>query len=170
MAKFNTRSAVVARRSPVVTGPAPVGLTYEGAPGFARDAKGELFLLAVAIMMGEGSFYEDAATRDSRYEALVARVAVEDPQVMARFVRWLRDGANMRSASLVAALQAAKAMVDAGITGSRSIVDSALQRADEPGEALAWWTGRYGRAIPKPVKRGIADAVRRLYTQFALLR
>jgi len=170
MAKFNTRSAVVARRSPVGTGPEPVGLTYEGAPGFARDAKGELFLLAVTIMMGEGSFYEDAATRDSRYEALVARVAVEDPQWMARFVRWLRDGANMRSASLVAALRAAKAMVDAGIPGSRPIVDSALQRADEPGEALAWWTGRYGRAIPKPVKRGIADAVRRLYTQFALLR
>src|SRR5690606_6111948 len=112
----------------------------------------------------EATFYEDAATRDARYEALVARVAVEDPPWMARFVRWLRDGANMRSASLVAALQAAKAMADAGIPGPRQIVDSALQRADEPGEALAWWTGRYGRAIPKPVKRGIADAVRRLYT------
>ncbi|MEN3540995.1 hypothetical protein AAH991_38180 [Microbispora sp. ZYX-F-249] len=40
-----------------------------------------------------------------------------------------------------------------------------LQRADEPGEALAYWTSRYGRAVPKPVKRGIADAVRRLYTE-----
>ncbi|MBX6750676.1 MAG: TROVE domain-containing protein [Micromonosporaceae bacterium] len=170
MAKFNTRFAFVARRSPVVTGSAPAGLTHEGAPGFARDAKSELFLLAVAMMVSEGTFYEDAATRDARYEALVTRVAVEDPQWMARFVRWLRDGANMRSASLVAALQAAKAMVDHGVSGSRQIVDSALQRADEPGEALAWWSGRYGRAIPKPVKRGIADAVRRLYTPFALLR
>jgi hypothetical protein len=29
---------------------------------------------------------------------------------------------------------------------------------------------RYGRAIPKPVKRGVADAVRRLYTEKALLK
>jgi hypothetical protein len=170
MAKFNIRTATVARRSPVVTTNAPAGITYEGAPGYARDAKSELFLLAVATMVGEATFYEDAATRDARLEGLVARVAVEDPQWMSRFVHWLRDGANMRSASLVSALQAAKAMVDAGLPGSRQIVDSALQRADEPGEALAWWTGRYGRAIPKPVKRGIADAVRRLYTPFALLR
>lgn len=24
---------------------------------------------------------------------------------------------------------------------------------------LAYWTSRYGRAVPKPVKRGVADAV-----------
>jgi hypothetical protein len=60
--------------------------------------------------------------------------------------------------------------VDHGISGSRQIVDSALQRADEPGEALAWWTGRDGRAIPKPVKRGVADAATRLYTERALLK
>jgi TROVE domain len=170
MAKFNKRSATVARRSAVVTTSTPAGPTHEGAAGYARDAKGELFLLAVATMVGEGAFYEDAATRDARYEALVTQVAVEDPQWMARFVHWLRESANMRSASLVAALLAAKAMVAAGLPGSRQIVESAMQRADEPGEALAWWTGRYGRAIPKPVKRGIADAARRLYTPFALLR
>lgn len=170
MARFNTRTATVARRSPVVTTGVPAGVTHEGAPGYARDAKSELFLLAVAIMLGEGSFYEGAAERDARYETLVARVAVEDPQWMARFVRWLRKDANRRSAAVVAALQTAKAMVEAGLPGSRQIVDSALQRADEPGEALAWWMSRYGRAMPKPVKRGIADAARRLYTPFALLR
>jgi hypothetical protein len=49
-------------------------------------------------------------------------------------------------------------------------VDSVLQRADEPGEALAYWTATYGRAIPKPVKHGIADAVGRLYTERSLLK
>ena len=76
----------------------------------------------------------------------------------------------MRSASLVGALEAAQAMVAAGMPGSRPIVASVLQRADEPGEALAYWTGRYGRAIPKPVKRGVADAVGRLYTEYNLLK
>ncbi|MEU6249730.1 hypothetical protein [Glycomyces sp. NPDC047010] len=45
-----------------------------------------------------------------------------------------------------------------------------LQRADEPGEALAYWTATYRRRIPKPVKRGIADAAARLYTEQAALK
>ncbi|BFO20485.1 hypothetical protein SHKM778_68730 [Streptomyces sp. KM77-8] len=52
----------------------------------------------------------------------------------------------------------------------RQVVDSVLRRPDEPGELLAYWTARYGRAIPKPVKRGVADAVRRLYGGRALLK
>jgi hypothetical protein len=76
----------------------------------------------------------------------------------------------MRSASLVGALEAAKALKDAGVAGGRQIVDSVLMRADEPGEALAYWTSTYGRSIPKPVKRGVADAVARLYSERNLLK
>lgn len=50
-------------------------------------------------------------------------------------------------------------------------MDSVLLRPDEPGELLGYWTSRYGRAVPKPVKRGIADAVRmRLWDGKALLK
>ncbi|WP_341719836.1 TROVE domain-containing protein [Micromonospora sp. FIMYZ51] len=170
MAKFNTATARPSGTSPIVGENTPTGLTHEGAPGFARDARSELFLLAVANMVGEKTFYESASTRDDRYEQLVRHLAVTDPQWTGAFLRWLRADGNMRSASLVGALEAAKAMVAAGIPGSRAIVAEVLQRADEPGEALAYWTGRYGRAIPKPVKRGIADAVLRLYTERSLLK
>jgi hypothetical protein len=34
----------------------------------------------------------------------------------------------------------------------------------------AYWTSRYGRRIPKPVKRGIEDAVGSLYTERSLLK
>ncbi len=50
------------------------------------------------------------------------------------------------------------------------MIASALIRADEPGELLAYWLATYGRAIPKPVKRGVADAVVRLYTERSLLK
>jgi hypothetical protein len=43
-------------------------------------------------------------------------------------------------------------MLGADVAGARQIVDSVLQRGDEPGEALAYWTATYGRAVPKPVK------------------
>ena len=45
-----------------------------------------------------------------------------------------------------------------------------LLRPDEPGELLGYWTSMYGRNVPKPVKRGIADAVRRLYGGKSLLK
>ncbi|MFC7245333.1 TROVE domain-containing protein [Catellatospora aurea] len=145
-------------------------LTEEGAPAFLRSPRLELFLLAVSHMVGSDTFYESAGERDSRFRELVRTVAVTEVDWFARFVPWLRTGAMLRSASIVAALEGAAAQVEAGIPGSRAVVDSALQRADEPGEAVAYWLGRHGRRLPKPVKRGVADAVRRLYTERSLLK
>ena len=159
MAKFNVK--LRARRRPV---------TAEGAPAFTREPRTELFLLGVSNMVGEATFYEGATDRDARFRNLVATVAVADPDWFARFVPWLRTGAMMRSASVVAALEGARAQVAAGVPGSRSVVDAALQRADEPGEALAYWLAHHGRTLPKPVKRGIADAAVRLYTERSLLK
>lgn len=173
MSKFNTRQTykpMTQVTSPLITDTTPSGRTFEGAPGYARDAKSELFVLAVANMVSENTFYENSGSRDSRYEALITQVAVADPIWIAGFLKWLRSDANMRSAPLVGALEAARAMVAAKIPGARAIVDSVLQRPDEPGEALSYWVSKYGRKIPKPIKRGIADAVERLYTENALLR
>lgn len=169
MARFNTAGTRAARFSPVTSEAAPSGVTHEGAPGFARDSKSELFLLAVAHM-GDGSFYESQPERDRRFCALVHGVAMADPQWMAKFVPWLRDSANMRTASVVAAAEAAKALLIDEKPGGRQIIASALKRADEPGELLAYWHSRYGRVIPKPVKRGIADAVASLYREYTLLK
>jgi TROVE domain-containing protein len=168
MARFNA-----ARRSagsgPVRTAPVPVGVTYEGAPGYARDAKSELFLLAVAHL-ADASFYESAPERDQRFADLVRAVTAEDPRWMARFVPWLRDGAGLRTAAVVAAAEAAKALLEAGQPGGRQLIADTLRRADEPGELLAYWVARHGRAIPKPVKRGIGDATFRLLTEYPLLK
>lgn len=172
MSRFN-KAPVKAppARGFIVTDTRASGRTHEGAPGFARDLKSEFFLLAVSHMVSQTTFYETGAGRDGRYLNLVRQVAVQDPVWTAGFLGWLRNTANMRTASLVGALEAAKVMVEAKIPGSRAIVNSALQRADEPGEALGYWIQKYGRTnIPKPVKRGIADAVERLYTQYALLK
>jgi TROVE domain-containing protein len=173
MPKFNKAGTSVrpAAKGYIVTNTRATGRTGEGAPGYARsDEKSELFLLAVTNMVGENTFYEKAGARDERYERLVAAVAVQDPDWIGRFFAWLRSAGNMRTASIVGALESARAMVAAGIPGARAIVASVLQRGDEPGEALAYWTTRYGRKIPKAVKRGIADAAERLFTEYSLLK
>ena len=137
-------------------------------------ARSELVLLAVVNLVGEDTFHEAAADRDERFRRLVHEVALDDPDWVARFVPYLRDTLNLRSASLVMAAEYARALlagprpVDA--PSPRSVITSAIRRADEPAELLAYWTARYGRRVPMAVKRGVADAVRRLWTERAALK
>lgn len=173
MSKFNT----VDKRGVTTTGPiavtsaTPTTVTFEGAPAYTRDTKSDLFMLAVANMVGEDAFYEKAAERDDRYAGLVRAVAARDPEWMLGFIGWLRGTANMRSASLVAAAEAVHARLGAGLQGgNRALVDAALQRADEPGEFVAYWRSRFGKAVPMPVKKGLADAALRLYSERSALK
>ncbi|MFE7049931.1 TROVE domain-containing protein [Streptomyces californicus] len=169
MSRFNQRNARPAAASPVTTSGKRT-TNHQGGAGFLRDTESELFLLAVSHFVGTDTFYEKGGERDDRYTRLIREVAVTDPDWCARFLRWLRTDANMRTASLVGAAEFTKARLDAGLAGcSRQAVDSVLQRADEPGEFLGYWTSKYGRTLPKPVKRGLADAVRRLYSERSLL-
>ncbi|WP_374684018.1 TROVE domain-containing protein [Streptomyces sp. TBY4] len=148
-------------------------LTYEGGPGFVREPREELFLLAVGNFVSQRTFYESGPDRDERYTRLVGELALEDPAWTAGLLRWLRGEGNMRTASLTGAAAYVRARLAAGSCAgpsNRSVIDSVLQRADEPGELLAHWISAYGRSIPQPVKRGIADAVRRLYSSRSLLK
>lgn len=181
MSRFNTRSVRPSVSSPV-TSTGQRAVTAEGATGYLRSEKSELFLLAVANMVGQDTFYEQAGQRDDRFTTLVRSLAIADPAWTAGLLSWLRGEGNMRTASLVGAaefvharLQVEKTPGLAAIEGvgphsNRSVVASVLQRADEPGEFLGYWTSKYGRRIPKPVKRGIEDAVGRLYNERALLK
>lgn len=170
MSKFNTPRIRPAATSPITSETSPSGLTSEGAAGYARALQSELFVLAVSNMVGEHTFYESADNRDTRYAELIKAAAANDADWTARFLRWLRQDANMRTASIVGAAEFVKARLDLGEASesvtNRSVIASVLQRADEPGELLAYWAEMYGRAFPMPVKRGVADAILRLGTEF----
>lgn len=172
MSRFNAppRTGV---RSPVITLPVaetgPVR-TAQGGEGFLRDAYSELFLLSVSNMSSDkDDFYESARQRDSRFVALLHSVA-SDTEWVTGFVTFLRTKAMIRTASIVAAAEIVKARLAAGVQGNRQIIAAALQRPDEPGELLAYWISKYGKAIPKPVKRGISDACQRLFHERSLIK
>ncbi|MFC9432758.1 TROVE domain-containing protein [Nocardia sp. NPDC057030] len=76
----------------------------------------------------------------------------------------------LRSAPLMIAAEATKARVDVGLPGSRAIVSAVLARPDEPGEAIAYWHSNFGRRLPKPFKRGVADAAAKMYNERAYLK
>jgi hypothetical protein len=168
MSKLNVKTSKRSRTtSPVISVPAENGATtYEGHPAYARDTKSELFLLGVTNFVGEDTFYEQSTDRDKRFAALARTVAVEDIDWMTNFVRWLRTGAKMRSAAVVAAAEGVRARLSTPLAGkNRQLIVAALQRADEPGEFLGYWTGKWGNDLPMPVKRGVADAAIRMYTE-----
>jgi hypothetical protein len=154
----------------VKTDTVATGRTGEGDPGFGRDVFSELYLLGVVNFVGENTFYEKDDERDSRFKTLIQAAVAQDPEWVRGWVSWLRTDANMRSAPLVAGIEAARAMLALKLTGGRQIVDSVLRRGDEPCEALSYWISRYGRKIPKPIKRGFADAAQRLFTEFNWLK
>lgn len=181
MTKFN-RHATNRDRVQPQTAPLSVGIVnrhtvaaavpnHQGGQGYTRDAKSDVFLLATTSHdIGGDAFYEGRNDRVKRFVDLIHTVAVEDPAWTGEFLAWLRGPGNIRTAAIVGAVEAARAMVAKGTPGGRKIVDSVLQRADEPGEAIAYHLHAHGRKIPKAIKRGIADAAVRLYNERALLK
>lgn len=172
MVRFNrVGGTTLGAPSAVTTELAPSARTHMGGPGYTRDTRSELFLLAVTYIPGEDTHHEVGAARDTRFGSLIREIAVEDPEWGARFLRFLRNDTVMRSAAVAGAAEFAKARVEAGVSGwTRSVVDLVCQRADEPGEFLAYWDTNFGLPFPKPVKRGLSDAVWRLYSEWGVLK
>lgn len=199
MSRFNTSShhakpPVAMATSPMGTTSrkAPDMRTHNGADGWSKTPQTELFLRLTSAFSGrQKSFYEDASTRDARLVELTHKLAVEDPTFVFNLARWARTEGNIRTGAIMVAIEFVRARLAAGLHGvvgvdvphpdlvdapgyriasNRTIIDAVCQRADEPGEVLAYWMAQYGRKIPKPVKRGLADAAARLYSQRSLLK
>jgi hypothetical protein len=163
------KAAITSRK-----GKKPDTLTYNSGAGWSREPKSELFLLAVTNMVSENTFYENGKNRDQRFTQLIRQVALEDPDWLARFVPYLRNTMNMRSASIVLAAETVHAKLTTPVPASkihnRTIIDSAIQRADEPAEMLGYWMSEHRKNLPQPVKRGLADAVQRVYSERSLIK
>jgi hypothetical protein len=93
---------------------------------------------------------------------------------MLGFITWLRASGNMRANAVVASVESALVAKDARLhpdevellarTGSkgwgRKLAQAGIGRADEIGEAMAYYQSKYpGKILPKPLKRGLADGL-----------
>lgn len=162
MARLNSPTSRPKAQGPLSAGMAEVlaqTRTHEGAPGFTRDAKTDLFL-ATLNSFNEDHFYETAAARVERIRPLIASIAVADPEWLRSMISWERRVANLRTVPTILAAEAIKARLNAKIAGgNREFVTAAVGRIDEASEFVAYWHSTFGKALPKPVKRGIADAL-----------
>ncbi len=169
MSKFNVKrgryEATARPTAAIATSGLPIA-TFQGGIGHQPDLESELVIMAASFLVGEDTFYESARLRDDRFVDLVHRITATNPDFLVRFAPYLRNALKIRSASVMLAAE----YVAAGGPGGRAIIDSVLARPDEPGELIGYWFGRYGRSLKMAVKRGVADAASRLYTEQAVLR
>jgi hypothetical protein len=168
-------------------------VTGNGAPGFDYKDKSALFLLGVSNFTGQDKFYESGEESDSRFVKLIRSVAKKDPAWVANFLSWLRSEGNIRTASIIGAIEYGRVVSDEfmgvqvtslgksatvqakkefleSVPTPRSVLASVLQRADEPSEALGYWLSTYGKKTPKWLKRGLGDAAKRLYTERSVFK
>ena len=156
--RINPRAALRTRRAALAT--------HEGGRGHEPDIELELVLAGATYMVDSDLFYERADQREERFVALVHRAVATRPAFVASLAPYLRQELGVRSASIILAAE----YVAAGGERGRAVVDSVLRRGDEPAEMIGYWHSRYGRKLPMAVKRGVADAVVRLYNERAALR
>lgn len=145
--------------------------TALGASGFTRSPLSDLYLLSVSNLVTVEMFHEGKDPRNERYVELLRQTALLDQENVTEMLPWLRQDGYMRSAAILGAAEAAKALCDQHrYDGVEDMVDGVLQRADEPGEFIAYWFTIAGKAWPKryrAVRRGVARAVTRLYSEFS---
>lgn len=169
MATFNNRTTRPRVTSPVTTTGAAT--TALGASGFSRSPLSDLYLLSVSNLVTDEMFHEGKDPRNERYVDLLRQTALLEQENVTEMLPWLRSDGYMRSASVLGAAEVAKTLCDQHrYEGVEDMVDGVLQRADEPGEFLAYWFSIAGKAWPKrylPVKRALKRAVVRLYTEFS---
>ena len=166
---FNVKDKRAPRSAgPMQSSPSPSGTLGGGTqPGYAFEDKTALFLLATNSFFSQDRFYEKAKDSDDRFVSLVHKVTKTDRVWMLDFITWLRGSGNMRANAVVASVESclvAKDMpidkVGAEVALPRKLAQAGIGRADEVGEALAYYTSKYGRKNPpKPLKRGLADAL-----------
>lgn len=174
--KRGTKTATPNAGSPLRT-TGQTTTTFERGPAYTRDSKSDLFLLAVSNFYGEDTFYEKGGDRNQRFAGLVHAVAAQDPAWTRAFLVWLREKANIRTAAVVGATEAAKVMLAAGQDGSavgpsRQLMRDffMVSRPDEPAEGLAYWLATYGRKLPGGIRRGFGDAARAKYNEYAFIK
>lgn len=178
MAKFNIKDNRTAQsKGPIKTAVVSSGTTGNGAPGFAYDEKSELFLLATNSMFGASKFYETAKAGDDRFVRLVRNVTLADPAWMLNFLTWLRSTGNMRTSAVVGSVEAALiARTLPTVKGqeqgwARKLAKAGIGRADEVGEAVAYFfSARPNFQIPKPLKRGLADAMVKHFNEYTAMK
>jgi 60 kDa SS-A/Ro ribonucleoprotein len=166
MVKFNTNKKPNVFK--VVNDHPDVTANKAGGIAFKSSAKMRLALRTVTAMMGDDSFYQSGASRDSDFRADVTDVMQnEDPLFVLKNAIFNRTVMYNRSASTALLGEFALSPYKVNIPNSRKYMAEAIQRPDDITELIAYVMQQnrtrniYTGKLPMVVKNAIADAFRK---------
>ena len=158
-----------ARRATNVKMPADRTLLGEGGWGHKRSPVNELLMLARSDRSSD-MYYESAKDRGARRRTLVKTLVGKDPGALSALIAALRTKDNLRTPALMLAVDA----LLAGHPEGERLLGDVLLRPDQPGQALRYFFDAYRDGvrggIPSSLRRAVAGAATRLYTEDAVVR
>lgn len=168
MSKYvNPKQAGVAASTPDALAPFTTtkepAFTHEGGIGVKQTPEGEFAKLAVSLLIGKPTFYENAGDREKRLIKLVGEV---DPAFLADFLPKLRHEYHIRIAAVVGAAE----YVAHGYPNAAEVVEKTLHRLDEAREIVGYYQWKYKRSLPGALKRGVARFLARRTNEYAAMK
>ncbi len=138
-------------------------LNHEGEVAYTLSPKLELYSAVVTTMMAGDKFYEGKDDLIGRIRGLVATVAQTDPSFVAKLAVYARERMNLRTISVVLAVELAK--VHNGDSLVSHTVKRVVNRPDELTEIAAYYTlvnkrkgtKKLGK-LSKQIQKGLAQA------------
>lgn len=135
---------------------------YEGAKAYVLTPETELYAAVVTASLND-NFYEKSDERMARIRELISRV---DAEYVARLAVYARTVMNMRSVSLMLAVELAK--TNSGNDIVKKAVSGVVKRADEIAELLAYYQFANKREgvkqlnkLSKQLQKGLSESFNR---------
>jgi hypothetical protein len=143
---------------------------YEGGLAFKMDDYTTAYTMAATNLFGEPKFYGEidketglvkAQNQDNKLLGLIRKLSAEDPEFVMQLAAYCRNELYLRTIPLVMWVEAAVARRNENNSLLRQYAPSILKRADEPGEAIAYFIARVGSSLgnggkhPSSARKGI---------------
>lgn len=130
---------------------------YEGGEAFEPDTpKLQLYKLVINNLL-EDTYYRDDEQALAEVREAFSTVAAEDPEYPLKLAYYAREEMYLRDIAQV--LLVLSSRHDEAKQYVRDYAPNIIQRADEPATVLAIHDTLFGKAAPKPLKKGINDAL-----------
>ena len=193
MARQNTRNRFGGREEDEVLWTREDATTnYEGGLAFQMDDLLTAYTMAASNLFGEPKFYKEvsedgivlAQNQDNKLLKLIRKLAVEQPEFVMQLAAFCRNELYLRTIPVIMWVEAATVRPRQNNSIIRKYAPSILKRADEPGEAIAYFLarngsflgtgGRYphrarkGVVLSHAIQKGIEDAIFTNYDRYQI--
>ena len=131
-------------------------VNFEGAVSYRTDPRTELVSRVLCTLVGEPKFYASGEESDQELVTLLRSVGAANPEFCLKLAAYARNEMHLRSVPQLILVEMAQLDSVRGTGLLLKYAPAIIRRADEITECIAYQIGKFGRSIPKRLKKAIA--------------